>query len=75
MSNLTEDERSRGVVTASTGNHAQSIAYAGAIFGVQTVIVMPERSNPTKVKSVEALGGKLVFTGTYLMKLSYTLKT
>ena len=63
MSNLTEDERSRGVVTASTGNHAQSIAYAGAIFGVQTVIVMPERSNPTKVKSVEALGGKLVFYG------------
>ncbi|PZC51030.1 MAG: threonine dehydratase [Chloroflexi bacterium] len=63
MSNLTEDERRRGVVTASTGNHAQSIAYAGSIFGVETVIVMPEGSNPTKVKSVEALGGKLVFYG------------
>ena len=63
MSNLTEAERSRGVVTASTGNHAQSIAYAGALFGVETVVVMPEDSNPTKVKSVEALGGKLVFYG------------
>src|SRR5580704_19438644 len=42
ISQLSEAERSKGVITASTGNHAQSIAYASRIFGTKATIVMPE---------------------------------
>ncbi len=64
MENLSQEDRDRGVVTASTGNHGQSIAYAGGLFGVKTIIVVPENSNPGKVASMQALGAKLVFYGT-----------
>ena len=63
MAQLTEEEKRRGVVTASTGNHGQSIAYAGGIFGVETVIVVPEGANPGKVASMRSLGGNVVFHG------------
>src|SRR5271165_4526669 len=49
ISQLSDSERSRGVISASTGNHAQSIAYASRIFGVKSTIVMPENANPLKV--------------------------
>jgi threonine dehydratase len=42
---LTADERRRGVIAASTGNHGQSVAYAADLFGVRAVICMPERAN------------------------------
>jgi threonine dehydratase len=60
---LTEDERSRGVITASTGNHGQSIAYASRKFGAAATIVMPEQSNPDKVKAIERMGARIVFHG------------
>jgi threonine dehydratase len=60
---LTSEQKERGVVTASTGNHALSVAYASRIFGVQATIVMPEKSNPTKVKAVRSLGANIVFSG------------
>jgi threonine dehydratase len=60
---LTEEERSRGVVTASTGNHALSIAYAGRLFGVPVTIVMPEGANPVKVKAITSLGPEVIFRG------------
>jgi threonine dehydratase len=63
VSQLSADERERGVIAASTGNHAQSIAFAAGLFGVRAVICMPERSNPVKVESVRALGAELVFHG------------
>jgi threonine dehydratase len=63
VSQLTAEERERGVIAASTGNHAQSIAFAAALFGVRAVICMPEQSNPVKVESVRALGAELVFHG------------
>lgn len=63
ISHLTREQRERGVVTASTGNHAQSIAYASNIFGVPVTIVMPEKSNPSKVKAVKGLGANIVFFG------------
>ena len=53
----------RGVVGYSTGNHAQSLAYAAAIFDVPCVIVMPVDSNPTKAAAVRALGAELVGAG------------
>jgi threonine dehydratase len=63
VSQLTEDERSRGVISASTGNHGQSVAYAADLFGVRAVICMPERANPVKVESMRALGAEVVFYG------------
>jgi threonine dehydratase len=60
---LGASERERGVITASTGNHGQSIAYAARTFGVRAVIVMPEESNPDKVESMLNLGADIVFCG------------
>lgn len=60
---LTQDQRAKGVITASTGNHAQSIAYASRLFGVPATIIMPERANPTKVKAIESLGAGIVYFG------------
>jgi threonine dehydratase len=63
ISHLTSEERERGVVTASTGNHAQSIAYACALHGVPATIVMPEGANPVKVKAVRGFGADIIFRG------------
>jgi threonine dehydratase len=63
VSQLSDDERRRGVIAASTGNHGQSVAYAADVFGVRAVICMPERANPVKVESMRALGAELVFHG------------
>lgn len=63
LHNLNREQRERGVVTASTGNHALSIAYASSLFRVPATIVMPEKSNPLKVKAIKALGANIVFFG------------
>jgi threonine dehydratase len=63
VSQLTADERHRGVIAASTGNHGQSVAYAADLFGVRAVICMPEQANPVKVESMQALGAEVVFCG------------
>ena len=63
VSQLTEEEKRQGVVTASTGNHGQSIAYAASIFGVNAIIGVPEGANPYKVESMRDLGGNVVFHG------------
>jgi threonine dehydratase len=63
VSQLTADERRRGVIAASTGNHGQSVAYAANLFGVRAVICMPERANPVKVESMQALGAEVAFHG------------
>lgn len=56
-------ERRRGVIAASTGNHAQSVAYAARIFGVPAVIHMPEAANPLKAAATRALGADVVLAG------------
>ncbi len=63
ISQLSADERRRGVIAASTGNHGQSVAYAADLFGVRAVICMPERANPVKVESMRALGAEVAFHG------------
>jgi threonine dehydratase len=63
VSQLTAAERRQGVITASTGNHGQSVAYAADLFGVRAVVCVPERSNPVKVESMRALGAEVVFHG------------
>ena len=61
--NLNRKQKDRGVVTASTGNHALSIVYASNLFNVPVTIVMPEKSNPTKVKAIKSMGAQVVFFG------------
>ncbi len=63
VSQLTADERRRGVIAASTGNHGQSVAYAADLFGVRAVICTPAQANPVKVESMRALGAEVVFHG------------
>lgn len=63
LSRLDEKDRQRGVISASTGNHGQSIAYAARLFGVRAIITVPEGANPAKVDSMRALGAEVVFHG------------
>jgi threonine dehydratase len=63
IASLSEDERKRGVITASTGNHGQSIAFAGRAFGVQVTICVPEGANPGKVTAIRGLGAHIVEAG------------
>jgi threonine dehydratase len=63
VSQLSDDERTRGLVTASTGNHGQSIAYAARLFGVRAIVCVPEGANPVKVASIQGLGAEVVFHG------------
>ena len=63
VSQLSDDERRRGVISASTGNHGQSIAYAGNLLGVRAIICVPENANPVKVESMRALGAEVTFAG------------
>lgn len=60
MFSLTEDERERGVVTASSGNHAQGLATAASMLKVKAVICVPEACPETKKASVRARGGEYV---------------
>jgi threonine dehydratase len=63
ISQLNQEERERGVIAASTGNHGQSIAFAARLFGVRATICVPENANPVKVASMRGLGAELVFHG------------
>jgi len=63
LASFDEKQRANGVVAASTGNHAQSVAYAAARFGAPCTIVMPAKANPGKAASVRALGANLVLEG------------
>jgi len=60
LSRLTADERRRGVVTFSSGNHAQAIALAGQILGVPRVVVMPSDAPGVKRIATEGYGGEIV---------------
>lgn len=61
---LTPEQRSRGVVTMSAGNHGQGLAYAAAIVGVRCVVFMPEFAVPTKVEAIKAYGAEARFSPT-----------
>jgi threonine dehydratase len=63
VSQLSPEERRRGVIAASTGNHGQSLAFAGRAFDVPVTICVPEQANPVKVASMRGLGATLVFHG------------
>ena len=59
VSGIEDEFRSPGLIAASTGNHGQSIAYAGRQFDVPVVIAVPEGANPSKVEAMERLGAQV----------------
>ena len=63
LANLSDEEKERGLITASSGNHGQSMASACKLFGVKAIIGLPEDANPNKVAVMRALGADLVFHG------------
>lgn len=63
FANMSEEEKRQGVITASTGNHGQSIAYGARMAGVEACVVMPQGANPGKAEAMRNLGAKVVFHG------------
>jgi len=63
VANLTEEQKKKGVIAASAGNHAQGLALSGQKLGVETVIVMPRTTPPIKVNAVKSRGAKVVLHG------------
>ncbi len=60
---LTDEQRQRGVIAASAGNHSQGLSYHGTRLGVPVTIVMPRTTPTVKVMQTEAVGGKVVLEG------------
>ncbi|CNL25737.1 TPA: threonine/serine dehydratase [Yersinia enterocolitica] len=56
---LTDEQRQRGVITASTGNHGQAMALAGKLAGVKAIIYAPEQAAAIKLEAIRALGGEV----------------
>ncbi len=63
VSQLSPEEREKGVIAASTGNHGQSVAYAARLFGVKAINVVPENANPGKVAAMQGMGAEVIFHG------------
>jgi threonine dehydratase len=63
ISTLSDEERAKGLITASAGNHAQGVAYAAKRFGAKAVIVMPTTTPLIKVNRTKALGAEVVLHG------------
>lgn len=63
IASLTMDQRSHGVISYSSGNHAQGVAYAARELGAKAVIVMPETAPKIKVAATRAYGAEIVFVG------------
>lgn len=75
MAQLSDEEKARGVITASAGNHAQGVAASARHLGIKAIIVMPKTTPDVKVVNVRRLGGKAVLHGdTFDEAREYALK-
>jgi threonine dehydratase len=63
VASLSDEERSRGVISYSSGNHAQGVAYAARALGVKAIIVMPSNAPKNKLEATEALEAEIVTVG------------
>ena len=63
ISQLTKEERERGLITASAGNHAQGVAYAARLAGVKATVVMPVMTPLIKVNRTKGYGAEVVLEG------------
>jgi threonine dehydratase len=75
LSRLTPEERARGVITLSAGNHAQGVAYHARRLGIPATIVMPETTPLVKVENTRAHGATVVLAGETLHECKATLDT
>lgn len=75
ISTLSEEERSKGLITASAGNHAQGVAYAAKLYGAKATIVMPTTTPLIKVNRTKGYGAEVVLHGNvYDEACAYALK-
>lgn len=75
ISTLTKEERKKGLITASAGNHAQGVAYAAQAYGVNAVIVMPTTTPLIKVNRTKSYGAEVILYGdVYDESCEYALK-
>ena len=63
VSRLSHEQKRRGIIGCTTGNHGQSLAYACRLFGVRCVLVVPEINNPDKIAAMRVLGAELIEHG------------
>jgi threonine dehydratase len=70
---LSDEEKARGLITISRGNHAQALAYAATAIGVPSTVVMAADAVPAKVKATRAYGGEVVLTDGDIWALCQTL--
>lgn len=64
LSSLTPEQRERGVIAFSSGNHAQGVAYGARLLGVRATIIMPENAVRAKLEATRALGAEVIQVGT-----------
>ena len=63
IAHLTDEERRRGIITASAGNHSQGVAFSARKLGLRAVIVMPQTTPSIKVDAVKGMGAEVVLAG------------
>ncbi|WP_419162488.1 threonine ammonia-lyase [Candidatus Palauibacter sp.] len=64
MAHMSEEERARGLICSSAGNHAQGVALAARLYGIPAVVVMAENATPAKIAATEGYGAEVVLHGT-----------
>lgn len=74
LSNLTDEERQRGLITLSAGNHAQAVAWAAREYGVRATVVMPTRATKAKVDATRGYGGDVLQTDGDLLATALELQ-
>jgi threonine dehydratase len=74
LSQLSKDQREKGVITHSSGNHAQAVALASKILGIQATIVMPKNAPQVKINATKDYGAKIVFCENNLISRTETTK-
>ena len=75
ISTLSEEDRNKGLITASAGNHAQGVAYAAKLFGVKAIVVMPTTTPLIKVNRTKSYGAEVILYGDiYDEACAYALK-
>ena len=74
MHHLADEEKARGVISLSAGNHAQALAYAATASGIASTIVMPASAVRSKVEATRAYGGEVVLTDGNLMETTLAIQ-
>ena len=75
MSHLSEEEKAKGVISLSAGNHAQALAYAAAQSGISSTIVMPTSAVQSKVDATKGYGAEVVLTDEDLLETTLSIQS